>query len=100
MKKAHRTANVFDDLGFSPEEAAALNMKAALHSKIILYAKNYSQNQLQEILGEPQPRVSDLLTGKISKFSFEALIVYAQALDLRPEIKTHEPVRVLAVARA
>jgi predicted XRE-type DNA-binding protein len=95
-----RESNVFDDIGFSPEEAAALRIKAELHSKIIRYAKNYSQSQLSKMLAEPQPRISDLLRGKISKFSLETLVTYAQALHMRPEIKTHEPVAVLQVARA
>ncbi len=91
-----RARNVFDDLGFSSEEAAALNMKAALHSKIVFYAKNYSQTQLQTMLDEPQPRISDLLRGKISKFSLETLVNYAEALHLRPEIKTHTPATMRA----
>lgn len=91
-----RKQNVFDDLGFSPEDAVALEMKSKLHSQIVHYAKRYSQNQLAKMLGEPQPRVSDLLRGKISKFSLETLITYAQALQMRPEIKIHEPVRTLA----
>jgi predicted XRE-type DNA-binding protein len=37
-------------------------------------------------VGEPQPRVSDLMTGKISKFSLETLITYAEALGLHPQI--------------
>jgi predicted XRE-type DNA-binding protein len=86
-----RKRNVFDDLGFSPEESAALTMKAELHSRIIRCAKNYSQSQLQKILGESQPRVSDLLRGKISKFSLDALVGYAAALDMPPEIRTHQP---------
>ncbi|MGB8523853.1 MAG: helix-turn-helix transcriptional regulator [Candidatus Acidiferrales bacterium] len=85
-----RKRNVFDDLGFSPEESAALTMKAELHSRIVRCAKNYSQRQLQKILGESQPRVSDLLRGKISKFSLDALVGYAAALDMRPEIKTRQ----------
>jgi predicted XRE-type DNA-binding protein len=96
-----RERNVFDDLGFSPEEAAALHIKSKLHSKIVDYAKkHFSQGQLQEMLGEPQPRVSDLLTGKISKFSLETLVNYAEALQMRPEIRIHEPIKVLSVARA
>jgi predicted XRE-type DNA-binding protein len=95
-----RQPNVFDDLGFSPEEAAALTIKAELHTRIVKYAKHYSQAQLQEMLGEPQPRISDLLRGKMAKFSLEALVNYAYALDMRPEIRTHEPVRMLAAARA
>ena len=53
-----------------------------------------------KILREPQPRVSDLLRGKIAKFCLEALVNYAEALDMRPEIRTHEPVMATAAARA
>jgi hypothetical protein len=42
--------NVFEDLGFSREEAAALKLKADLHSKIVKRAARYSQAQLQQIL--------------------------------------------------
>jgi predicted XRE-type DNA-binding protein len=90
--------SVFDDLGFSPREAAALRMKAELHSKILRYAKNRSQSELAQMLDESQPRVSDLLRGKISKFSLETLVSYAEALHMRPEIKTHEPAGTLHAA--
>jgi predicted XRE-type DNA-binding protein len=80
--------NLFEDLGFSPEEAAALKLKADLHSKVVKSAARYSQKQLQTILDEPQPRVSDLLRGKMSKFSLEMLVIYAEKLGLRTEIKT------------
>jgi predicted XRE-type DNA-binding protein len=82
--------NLFEDLGFSPEEAAALKLKADLHSKVVRSAARYSQKQLQTILDEPQPRVSDLLRGKMSKFSLEMLVIYAEKLGLRTEIKTRE----------
>ena len=94
-----RNDNVFDQLGFSRDEAAALHLKAELHSKIIRQAKIYKQIELQRILHEPQPRVSDLLTGKIARFSLETLINYAEALNMRPEIKTHAPLTVMQVAR-
>src|ERR1700676_5204709 len=80
--------NVFEELGFSPEQAAALKLKADLHSKVVKSAARYSQKQLQTILDEPQPRVSDLLRGKMSKFSLEMLVIYAEKLGLRTEIKT------------
>ena len=82
------TKNVFEDLGFSPEEAAALRLKTDLHSKVVKRAAGYSQKQLQTILDEPQPRVSDLLRGKMSKFSLEMLVIYTEKLGLRTEIRT------------
>jgi predicted XRE-type DNA-binding protein len=80
--------NVFEELGFSPEEAAALKLKTDLHTKVVKVAARYSQRQLQTILEESQPRVSDLLRGKMSKFSLEMLVIYAEKLGLRTEIKT------------
>lgn len=95
-----RKQNVFDEIGFSPEESSALYIKSKLHSKIVHYAKRYSQAQLQVILDEPQSRVSDLMRGKIAKFSLDKLVAYANALHMRPEIKIHEPVATLVAARA
>ena len=82
--------SLFEDLGFSPEEAAALKLKTDLHTKIVKCAARYSQKQLQAILDESQPRVSDLLRGKMSKFSLEMLVIYAEKLGLRTEIKTRK----------
>jgi predicted XRE-type DNA-binding protein len=81
-------SNVFEQIGFSREEAAALKMKSELHSQIVkaIKRKGYTQAELQKRLDESQPRISDLMTGKISKFSLETLINYAEALGLRPQI--------------
>jgi predicted XRE-type DNA-binding protein len=81
-------SNVFEQLGFSPEEAAAIKMKSELHSQIIkaIKQRGYTQADLQKRLDESQPRVSDLVTGKIAKFSLETFISYAEALGLHPQI--------------
>jgi predicted XRE-type DNA-binding protein len=81
-------SNVFEQIGFSPEEAASLKMKSELHSQIIkgIKKRGLTQADLQKRLNEPQPRVSDLVRGKISKFSLETLITYAEALGLHPRI--------------
>lgn len=81
---------VFEDLGFSPEEAAALKLKADLNTRIVEAAVGYTQQELQRKLGTSQPRVSDLLRGKIAKFSLDTLVVYAELLGLHTEIKTTE----------
>ena len=82
-KPAHVTrGNVIDDLGFSPEQAAALKFKAELYRAILKYARKYSQKELQVILGEPQPRVSELLNGKIANKSVDKLLYYASRLGI------------------
>lgn len=80
--------NVFVDLGFSREEAAALKLKTDLHTKIVKCAGRYSQQKLQTLLNTTQPRISDLLRGKMSKFSLEMLVIYAEKLGLHTELKT------------
>jgi len=103
-KPTHIThGNVFDDLGFTPEEAAILKFKSELYSAIIKHARKYSQKELQTIFGEPQPRVSELLNGKIANKSVDKLLEYAGRLGIEPKAKfpqTHKEVvqRELAAA--
>lgn len=91
-----RKTNVFDQIGFSPEEAETLTIKRQLHAKILRATENYSQAELKSILKVSQPRVSDLLRGKLANFSLDTLIEYAVALKMQPEITTHQPVEMIA----
>src|ERR1700752_1798211 len=79
--------NVLDDLGFSPEQATALKFKAELYQAILKVAEKYSQKELQSILGEPQPRVSELLNGKIANKSVDKLLHYAGRLGIEPRAR-------------
>ena len=87
-KPTHITRkNVLDDLGFSPQQATALKFKAGLYQAILKYARKYSQKQLQVILGEPQPRVSELLNGKIANKSVDKLLYYAGRLGIEAKAR-------------
>jgi predicted XRE-type DNA-binding protein len=88
-------SNVFKDLGFESAEAMLLRMKSDLHIKVMDYAKNFSQAELRSLLDESQPRISDLLNGKISKFSIETLLMYAAKLRMRPVIRIFAPRRTV-----
>ena len=95
--------NVLDDLGFSPEQAAALKFKAGLYQAILKCARKYSQKEFQVILAEPQPRVSELLNGKIANKSVDKLLYYAGRLGIETKARfaqTHKEVveRELAMA--
>jgi len=86
-KPTHITrGNVMDDLGFSSENATALKFKAELYRAILKYARKYSQKDLQVILGEPQPRVSELLSGKIANKSVDKLLYYAGRLGIEAKV--------------
>ena len=68
--------NVFADLGFGPGEAVKLKIKAELMIKITVWIKDngLSQHDAAEILGIQRTRVSDLMCGKIQKFTIDALV--------------------------
>jgi predicted XRE-type DNA-binding protein len=80
-------SNVLDDLGFSPEQAAVLKFKAELYQAILKHARKYTQKQLQVILAEPQPRVSELLNGKIANKSVDKLLYYAGRLGIEAKAR-------------
>jgi len=82
--------NVFEDLGFSPEEAAILRMKTQLHIEIMraVEKKGLSPRQLEKVLDVPQPRVSELINGKISRMTADLLAKYLYRLGREVEMKT------------
>lgn len=76
-KKAQRsTGNVFRDVGFSAEEAANLRIRADLMVRLkkLIEARGLTQAGAAELFGVSQPRVSDLLRGKIDLFSIDTLV--------------------------
>ena len=87
-KPTHVThGNVLDDLGFSAEHATALKFKAELYQAILKVPRQYTQKELQHLLGEPQPRVSELLNGKIANKSVDKLLTYAGRLGIEARAK-------------
>lgn len=87
-KPTHVTyGSVLDDLNFSPDEATALKFKAELYQAILKFAQKYSQKELQVILGEPQPRISELLNGKIADKSVDKLLHYAGRLGIEAKAR-------------
>ena len=76
LKITPSTGNVFRDLGFRNEEAEHLLVRADLMIQIqkLIASRRLKQRNAAKILGVTQPRVSDLLRGRIDLFSTDALI--------------------------
>ena len=70
------SGNVFRDLGFSAEEAENLKVRADLMIQLtkLIKAKGLTQARAARLLGVTQPRVSDLVRGKIDRFSIDGLV--------------------------
>ena len=91
-KPTHVTRrNVLDDLGFTTEQATGRKFNAELYQASLKYARNDSQKELRAILGEPQPRVRELLNGKIANKSVDKLLYHAGRLGIEAKTKFSQP---------
>lgn len=70
------SGNVFSDLGFEPEEALNLKVRANLMIEIskIIEERGLTQTVAAKLLEVTQPRISDLVRGKIDRFSVDSLL--------------------------
>jgi predicted XRE-type DNA-binding protein len=76
VKVTPSTGNVFRDLGFGREEAEHLLIRADLLIEVqkLIASRGLKQREVAKLLGISQPRVSDLLRGRIDLFSTDVLI--------------------------
>ena len=85
------SGNVFADLGFSPEEATLLAMRAELmaHLRQTIARNGWTQAQAAQHLGVGQSRVADLVRGKYDKFSLDMLITLAARAGQKVVLEMH-----------
>jgi predicted XRE-type DNA-binding protein len=76
IKIQQSTGNVFRDLGFPREEAENLKVRTDLMIQIskLIRSRRLTQAQAAGLFGVTQPRVSDLVRGKIERFSIDTLV--------------------------
>ena len=94
------TGNVFRDLGFSTDEAESLRVRAdlLLNLQKAMAARKLKQGEAAELLGVSQPRVSDLMRGRIDLFNSETLIDMLAKLGVRTKLVLQFSRRPLGVA--
>jgi predicted XRE-type DNA-binding protein len=85
LKVTPSTGNVFRDLGFSPHESAHLLVRADLLIQLqqVIASRRLTQAAVATRLRVTQPRVSDLLRGRIDLFSTDSLIDMLARLDVQ-----------------
>jgi predicted XRE-type DNA-binding protein len=88
MTRTQTLANVWDALENTPEEAATMTMRSnvmiAINKKVRGW--NTTQARAARRLGITQPRLNDLLQGKINKFSLDTLLTLATRAGLKVSI--------------
>lgn len=85
MTKTETFNSVWDALADTPEQAANLRARAELMRLIaaVIETNGWKQSQAAIHCGVTQPRINDLLRGRISKFSLDALVNIATAIGRR-----------------
>ena len=76
LKVTRSSGNVFRDLGFGAEEAEHLLVRSELMIRLqkVITSRHLKQKDAAKILGVTQPRVSEVLRGRIDLFSSDTLI--------------------------
>ena len=83
--KIETYASVWDAIADTPEEAANLRARAELMQQIaaIVGENGWTQVEAASHCGVTQPRMNDLLRGRVSRFSLDALVNIATAIGRR-----------------
>lgn len=89
------SGNVFADVGFDSAEAQLLAMRADLMVSLekAIRARELKQDAVGAMLGVSQGRVSDLVRGKVNKFSLDMLVTFAAKLGVPAKLVLSKPGR-------
>lgn len=87
--KSRTFASVWDALEETPEVAGQMKARAALIDAIRrqIERRHWTQAQAAKRLGVTQPRISNLMRGRIDLFSLDSLLAMAHAAGLIVEMK-------------
>ncbi|MBK7767620.1 MAG: XRE family transcriptional regulator [Sulfuritalea sp.] len=93
MSKEQRFASVWDAIEDTPQQAASMRARSALMMELesIIRQRGMTQAEAAALFGVTQPRVSDLMRGKINLFSLDCLIDMATVAGLEPHVTIKKP---------
>jgi predicted XRE-type DNA-binding protein len=89
MRVTKSSGNVFTDCGFPPAEAENLRIRAKLMMALTGYIekRKITQARAAKVMGVSQPRISDLVRGKIGLFTIDTLVNMVTAAGLKVDIE-------------
>jgi predicted XRE-type DNA-binding protein len=88
MRITKGSENVFVDCGFPPAEAENLRIRAKMMAALTRYIeqKKITQTRAAKVMGVSQPRISDLMRGKIGLFTIDTLVNMVTAAGLKVDV--------------
>ena len=92
MSKMEHYDNIWDAIADTAGEAANMQAKTELMRQIVVIIKknDWTQVEAAQHCGITQPRMNDMLRGRISRFSLDALVNIAAALGQRVHIELED----------
>lgn len=90
IRMRRSSGNVFEDAGFPRPEADRLLIRSELMSelKMLITKWRLTQKQAAKALGVTQPRISDLVRGRIDLFSIDTLVDMMGQFGIAVTLKT------------
>src|SRR5450830_842173 len=93
MSMEQRFASVWDAIEDTPQQAASMRARSALMMELenIIKQRGMTQAKAAALFGVTQPRVSDLVRGKINLFCLDCLMDMVTAAGLEPHVTIKKP---------
>ena len=90
---ANRFTSVWDAIENTPQEAASMKARSSLMMELtaVIQERGMTQAEAAELFGVTQPRVSDLMRGKVNLFSLDTLMDMASTAGMSPVVKLSKP---------
>ena len=89
MTKSDNFSGVWDAIADTQEQTANLRVRAGLMRKIAAIVKDsgWTPSEAAKHCGVTQPRINDLLRGRVSRFSLDALVNIAAAIGRKVHVE-------------
>lgn len=86
--KRKRFASIWDAIENSAADAASMKLRAEIANQVIerVRAWKLTQSKTAALLGVTQPRISDLMRGRLNLFSLDSLVDMADRAGLRTSL--------------
>lgn len=95
IKAIKGSGNVFVDLGHTPAEAANLRLRSQMMTALRKFIERHQLTQVEaaKLLKVTQPRISDLVRGRLSRFTLDALVKMLVEAGLEVDLRIKPPSR-------
>ena len=93
MTGKQRFSSVWDAIEDTPQQAASMRARSGLMMNLteIIGDRGMTQSDAAALFGVTQPRISDLMRGKINLFSLDTLMDMAATAGMRPTVTVSKP---------